>query len=82
MMLIWRVEWLGEKTNIDRNIEQPPLLPPSLCSPQVFVNGRLFHLFRHRMPVEQVSALKVAGDITVPTFNMIRVRRSSMHPKI
>ncbi|KAJ8368699.1 hypothetical protein SKAU_G00087270 [Synaphobranchus kaupii] len=38
---------------------------------QVNVNGRQFYLFKHRMPVEYVSAIKIAGDVSMQTLNMI-----------
>ncbi|KAJ8368700.1 hypothetical protein SKAU_G00087280 [Synaphobranchus kaupii] len=37
---------------------------------QVIVNGRQFHLFKHRMPVQHVSAIKIAGDVTMQHVNM------------
>ncbi|XP_035240191.1 uncharacterized protein LOC118209140 [Anguilla anguilla] len=39
---------------------------------QVYVNGRHFHLFNHRMPVEQVSAIKIVGDVSVQKLNTIK----------
>ncbi|KAJ8256622.1 hypothetical protein COCON_G00187740 [Conger conger] len=39
---------------------------------QVLINGCQFHLFAHRMPVEQVTALKIAGNVTVQTINTLR----------
>ncbi|XP_035240193.1 uncharacterized protein LOC118209142, partial [Anguilla anguilla] len=38
---------------------------------QVNVNGRQFHFFEHRMPVDQVSAIKIVGEVTMQTLNMI-----------
>ncbi|KAL2095732.1 hypothetical protein ACEWY4_007880 [Coilia grayii] len=38
---------------------------------QVNVNGREFYMYRHRMPVDRVCALRIAGDVTVQTINII-----------
>ncbi|KAJ8280296.1 hypothetical protein GJAV_G00052880 [Gymnothorax javanicus] len=46
---------------------------------QVNVNGRQFHLFKHRMPVEHVGALKIAGDISMKTVNMIGGAHGDKH---
>ncbi|KAJ8368694.1 hypothetical protein SKAU_G00087220 [Synaphobranchus kaupii] len=37
---------------------------------QVNVNGQLFYVFKHHIPVEQVSALEIAGDVSVQTLNI------------
>ncbi|XP_035240194.1 uncharacterized protein LOC118209143 [Anguilla anguilla] len=38
---------------------------------QVKVNGAELHMFKHRIPVEQVSAVKIVGNVTVETVNII-----------
>ncbi|XP_035239585.1 uncharacterized protein LOC118208806 isoform X1 [Anguilla anguilla] len=39
---------------------------------QVLVNGLEFYLFRHRIPIDKVRALEIAGDVTVQTFTIIK----------
>ncbi|XP_028818436.1 galectin-4-like [Denticeps clupeoides] len=38
---------------------------------QINVNGKEYHLYQHRLPVERVCALKIAGDVQVQTINII-----------
>ncbi|KAL0972714.1 hypothetical protein UPYG_G00193820 [Umbra pygmaea] len=38
---------------------------------QVSVNGKEFHKFKHRIPVERVCALQIAGDVSIQTINVI-----------
>ncbi|XP_044059600.1 galectin-4-like isoform X5 [Siniperca chuatsi] len=38
---------------------------------QVKVNGRDFHSFQHRVPVERVCAMQIAGDVSIQTINVI-----------
>uniref|UniRef100_A0A8C7QMX7 Galectin n=1 Tax=Oncorhynchus mykiss TaxID=8022 RepID=A0A8C7QMX7_ONCMY len=38
---------------------------------QVTVNGRDFHMFKHRIPVERVNALQIGGDVSIQTINVI-----------
>ncbi|CAB1348244.1 unnamed protein product [Coregonus sp. 'balchen'] len=38
---------------------------------QVTVNGRDFHMFMHRIPVERVNALQIGGDVSIQTINVI-----------
>ncbi|XP_064157151.1 uncharacterized protein LOC135235529 isoform X2 [Anguilla rostrata] len=38
---------------------------------QIKVNGSDFYLFKHRMPVEQVSALSIGGEVSVHMINII-----------
>uniref|UniRef100_A0AAY4CR02 Galectin n=1 Tax=Denticeps clupeoides TaxID=299321 RepID=A0AAY4CR02_9TELE len=45
---------------------------------QINVNGKEYHLYQHRLPVERVCALKIAGDVQVQTINIIGVRIASI----
>ncbi|XP_031429551.1 galectin-4 [Clupea harengus] len=38
---------------------------------QVNVNGSEFYMYPHRMPLDRVSALHIAGDVTVQSINII-----------
>uniref|UniRef100_A0A665UDW4 Galectin n=1 Tax=Echeneis naucrates TaxID=173247 RepID=A0A665UDW4_ECHNA len=38
---------------------------------QIKVNGNDFHTFQHRMPVERVCAMQIAGDVSIQTINVI-----------
>ncbi|KAM9733859.1 galectin-4-like isoform 2-T2 [Menidia menidia] len=38
---------------------------------QIKVNGKEFFLFPHRLPVEQVRAMQISGDVQVQTINVI-----------
>ncbi|KAJ8402183.1 hypothetical protein AAFF_G00370480 [Aldrovandia affinis] len=38
---------------------------------QVNVNGRQFHHFAHRVPLDRVSALQISGDVSIQTINII-----------
>ncbi|XP_019900129.1 galectin-6 isoform X1 [Esox lucius] len=38
---------------------------------QVTVNGKDFHKFKHRLPVERVCALHIGGDVSIQTINVI-----------
>uniref|UniRef100_A0A671WZB9 Galectin n=1 Tax=Sparus aurata TaxID=8175 RepID=A0A671WZB9_SPAAU len=38
---------------------------------QIRVNGNDFHTFEHRMPVERVRAMQIAGDVSIQTINVI-----------
>uniref|UniRef100_A0AAZ1XZX2 Galectin n=1 Tax=Oreochromis aureus TaxID=47969 RepID=A0AAZ1XZX2_OREAU len=38
------------------------------------VNGNDFHTFQHRIPMEQVRGLQIAGDVSIQTINFIGVR--------
>ncbi|KAL6481773.1 hypothetical protein MHYP_G00098530 [Metynnis hypsauchen] len=40
---------------------------------EVIVNGYVFCMFWHRMPVERVSALLIRGNIFMTTFGLIEV---------
>lgn len=40
---------------------------------QVKVNGKEFHHFKHRVPMERVRALYIAGDVLIETVNVIGV---------
>uniref|UniRef100_A0A665UE70 Galectin n=1 Tax=Echeneis naucrates TaxID=173247 RepID=A0A665UE70_ECHNA len=44
---------------------------------QIKVNGNDFHTFQHRMPVERVCAMQIAGDVSIQTINVIGVRAQS-----
>lgn len=44
---------------------------------QIKVNGRDFHTFEHRIPVERVCAMHIAGDVSIKTINVIGVRLSA-----
>lgn len=41
---------------------------------QIKVNGNDLHTFEHRMPVERVCAMQIAGDVSIQTINVIGVR--------
>lgn len=41
---------------------------------QIKVNGNDFYTFEHRVPVERVCAMQIAGDVSVQTINIIGVR--------
>lgn len=41
---------------------------------QVNVNGREFHLFQHRMPLDRVCAIEIGGDVSIDTINLIGVK--------
>ncbi|XP_064157572.1 galectin-6-like [Anguilla rostrata] len=45
---------------------------------QVVVNGAPFYLFKHRIPVERVTGLQIAGDVSMETV-IIGVSRSILH---
>ncbi|XP_036420761.1 verrucotoxin subunit beta-like [Colossoma macropomum] len=45
---------------------------------EVIVNGHVFCMFWHRMPVESVSALHIHGDIFMTTFGLIEVDNVNM----
>ncbi|MBN3310500.1 LEG4 protein, partial [Amia calva] len=38
---------------------------------QINVNGSHFYLFRHRMPLERVSMIRIHGDVTLEALNII-----------
>ncbi|XP_069017203.1 galectin-4-like isoform X39 [Embiotoca jacksoni] len=38
---------------------------------QIKVNGKDFHTFPHRLPVERVCAMQIGGDVSVQTINVI-----------
>ncbi|KAJ0021914.1 hypothetical protein NQD34_009404 [Periophthalmus magnuspinnatus] len=38
---------------------------------QIRVNGNDFHMFPHRIPVERVGGLEIAGDVAIQTINII-----------
>ncbi|XP_069577040.1 galectin-4-like isoform X20 [Brachyistius frenatus] len=38
---------------------------------QIKVNGKDFHMFPHRLPVERVCAMQIGGDVSVQTINVI-----------
>ncbi|MGL4602200.1 MAG: hypothetical protein ACRCVE_12180 [Plesiomonas sp.] len=40
---------------------------------QVYVNGREYYLFKHRIPLEKVTALNICGNVAVNLFAFIRV---------
>uniref|UniRef100_A0A669D1L4 Galectin n=1 Tax=Oreochromis niloticus TaxID=8128 RepID=A0A669D1L4_ORENI len=41
---------------------------------EIKVNGIDFHTFQHRIPMEQVRGLQIAGDVSIQTINFIGVR--------
>uniref|UniRef100_A0A3Q3FW03 Galectin n=1 Tax=Labrus bergylta TaxID=56723 RepID=A0A3Q3FW03_9LABR len=41
---------------------------------QIKVNGKDFHTFKHRLPVERVCGIHIAGDVSIQTINVIGVR--------
>uniref|UniRef100_A0AAZ1XZN5 Galectin n=1 Tax=Oreochromis aureus TaxID=47969 RepID=A0AAZ1XZN5_OREAU len=41
---------------------------------EIKVNGNDFHTFQHRIPMEQVRGLQIAGDVSIQTINFIGVR--------
>ncbi|XP_035239856.1 uncharacterized protein LOC118208954 [Anguilla anguilla] len=42
---------------------------------QVNVDGRELHMYKHRVPLEQVTDLVIGGDVLVQTINIIRGER-------
>uniref|UniRef100_A0A3Q1F598 Galectin n=1 Tax=Acanthochromis polyacanthus TaxID=80966 RepID=A0A3Q1F598_9TELE len=38
---------------------------------QIIVNGNDFYTFAHRLPMERVCAMQIAGDVSVQTINVI-----------
>ncbi|KAF4075338.1 hypothetical protein AMELA_G00233300 [Ameiurus melas] len=38
---------------------------------EVYINGQRFCLFKHRMPVENVTALKIHGDVIINTVGVV-----------
>uniref|UniRef100_A0A3B3CR58 Galectin n=1 Tax=Oryzias melastigma TaxID=30732 RepID=A0A3B3CR58_ORYME len=40
---------------------------------QVKVNGKEFHTFKHRLPVQQVRAIQVEGDVSIQSIIVIGV---------
>lgn len=40
---------------------------------QVYVNGKEYYLFKHRIPLENVAALNIKGDIVVNIGGFIQV---------
>ncbi|CAJ1064940.1 galectin-6-like isoform X3 [Xyrichtys novacula] len=38
---------------------------------QIKVNGKDFHTFKHRHPVERVCGIQIAGDVSIQTINVI-----------
>uniref|UniRef100_A0A672IZ86 Galectin n=1 Tax=Salarias fasciatus TaxID=181472 RepID=A0A672IZ86_SALFA len=44
---------------------------------QVKVDGKDFHTFQHRLPVERVRAMHIAGDVSIQTINVIGVSPES-----
>ncbi|XP_051727205.1 uncharacterized protein lgals4 isoform X28 [Ctenopharyngodon idella] len=47
---------------------------------QVYVNGKEQHTFKHRIPLEKVSALNIAGDVAVNLFGFIQNWSTSSFP--
>lgn len=47
--------------------------------PQIQVDGSEFHHFKHRVPVERVRAMHIAGDVSIQTINVIGVREKHTH---
>uniref|UniRef100_A0A8C6SMV5 Galectin n=1 Tax=Neogobius melanostomus TaxID=47308 RepID=A0A8C6SMV5_9GOBI len=45
---------------------------------QIKVNGKDFYMFEHRVPVERVGGIMIAGDVAVQTINVIGVRQLSV----
>ncbi|XP_035240190.1 galectin-6-like [Anguilla anguilla] len=41
---------------------------------QVKVNDNEFYLFKHRMPVEHASAIKIAGDVSIQTVDITQTQ--------
>ncbi|XP_048025191.1 uncharacterized protein LOC125254573 [Megalobrama amblycephala] len=47
---------------------------------QVYVNGKEQYTFRHRIPLEKVSALNIVGDVAVNLFGFIQNWSTSSFP--
>ncbi|XP_048033095.1 uncharacterized protein LOC125259488 [Megalobrama amblycephala] len=47
---------------------------------QVYVNGKEQYTFRHRIPLEKVSALNITGDVAVNLFGFIQNWSTSSFP--
>lgn len=41
---------------------------------QVSVDGNKYHHFKHRIPIERVRTLHIAGDVRIETVNVLGVR--------
>ncbi|KAF7665306.1 hypothetical protein LDENG_00147660 [Lucifuga dentata] len=41
---------------------------------QIKVNGQDFYMFEHRLSVERVRSMQIAGDVSIQTINVIGVR--------
>ncbi|KAF1393603.1 hypothetical protein PFLUV_G00017760 [Perca fluviatilis] len=46
---------------------------------QIKVNGNDFHTFEHRLPLNRVCALQIAGDVSIQTINIIGGARGGMN---
>ncbi|XP_047247347.1 galectin-4-like [Girardinichthys multiradiatus] len=47
---------------------------------QIKVNGKEYLMFPHRIPVEQIRAIQVAGDVSIQTINIIGDAGGGMYP--
>ncbi|MEQ2226917.1 hypothetical protein ILYODFUR_032301 [Ilyodon furcidens] len=47
---------------------------------QIKVNGKEYLMFPHRIPVEQIRAIQVAGDVSIQTINIIGGAGGGMYP--
>ncbi|KAK3550479.1 hypothetical protein QTP86_029424 [Hemibagrus guttatus] len=45
---------------------------------EVFVNGRGFYLFSHRIPVDRVSTLQIRGDVLIKTCAIIHMDKFNL----
>ncbi|XP_041654467.1 galectin-6-like [Cheilinus undulatus] len=45
---------------------------------QIKVNGKDFHTFHHRLPVESVRGMHISGDVSIQTINVIGVRLQTL----
>lgn len=44
-----------------------------ICTFQVYVNGKKYYLFKHRMPVEKVNTLHIYGDVNMNIISTVPV---------
>ncbi|TRY95471.1 hypothetical protein DNTS_000442 [Danionella cerebrum] len=47
---------------------------------QVYVNGKEYYMFKHRIPLERVTTLNIVGDVTIKFFGFIENWSTSVVP--
>jgi len=48
---------------------------------QFKVNGREFYTMNHRIPLERVRAMRIEGDVSITTINVIGVKKNMASPR-